>query len=106
MTSIETDPYSVPPGALTVETITYHMQVIEDLDFVVVHAYEMTDTQFKYKCLCKKGFHCHGNGGDPFTNRIEYRSSHCLRSSQSIDLEILIDDRTTRKLEKQKSKSK
>ena len=68
-----------------------------------VHAYEMTDTQFKYKCLCKKGFHIHGNGGDPFTNRIEYRSSHCLRSSQSIDLEIVIDDRTTRKLKKQKS---
>ena len=59
------DPYSVPPGALTVETITYHGS---DLDFVLVHAYEMTDTQFKYKCSCKKGFHCHGNGGDPFTN--------------------------------------
>ena len=103
MTSIETDPYFVPPGALTVETITYHGS---DLDFVLVHAYEMTNTQFKYKCPCKKGFHCHGNGGDPFTNRIEYRSSHCLRSSQSIDLEILIDDRTTRKLKKQKSKSK
>ena len=84
-------------------TTCYHMP---DLDFVLVHAYEMTDTQFKYKCPCKKGFHCHGNGGDPFTNRIEYRSSHCLRSSQSIDLEILIDDRTTRKLKKQKSKSK
>ena len=115
------DPYSVPPGALTVETITYHMQVIEDLDFIVVHAYEMTDTQFKYKCSCKNGFHCHGNGGDPFTNRIEYRSSHCQfqsciaqpngRSPQQVnegpcDLEIIINDRTTRKLKKQKSKSK
>ena len=100
------DPYSVPPGALTVETITYHGS---DLDFVLVHAYEMTDTTFKYKCSCKKGFHIHGNGGDPFTNRIEYRSSHSIAqqsSPQSIDLEIMIDDRTVRKLKKQKSKSK
>ena len=99
------DPYSVPPGALTVETITYHP------DFIVVHAYEMTDTAFKYKCPCKKGFHIHGNGGDPFTNRIEYRSSHCIAqpngsSPESVDLEIVIDDRTVRKLKKQKSKSK
>ena len=92
-------------------TSCYHMP---DLNFELVHAYEMTDTAFKYKCSCKKGFHIHGNGGDPFHNRIEYRSSHCLRSpqqpnersSQSIDLEIVIDDRTVRKLKKQKSKSK
>ena len=84
-------------------TSCYHMP---DLNFEIVHAYEMTDTVFKYRCPCKKGFHIHGNGGDPFHNRIEYRSSHCLRSSQSIDLEILIDDRTVRKLKKQKSKSK
>jgi len=84
-------------------TSCYHMP---DLDFVLVHAYEMTDTTFKYKCSCKKGFHIHGNGGDPFTNRIEYRSSHCLRSPQQVDLDIVIDDRTTRKLKKQKSKSK
>ena len=44
-------------------TTYYHMP---DLDFELVHAYEMTDTTFKYKCPCKKGFHCHGNGGDPF----------------------------------------
>jgi hypothetical protein len=50
----------------------------------------------------EKGFHIHGNGGDPFTNRIEYRSSHCERSPQSIDLEIVIDDRTVRKLKKTK----
>ena len=25
----------------------------------------------------KKGFHAHGNGGDPHTNRVEHRSSHC-----------------------------
>ena len=92
-------------------TSCYHMP---DLNFEIVHAYEMTDTVFKYRCPCKKGFHIHGNGGDPFHNRIEYRSSHCLRSpqqpnersSQSIDLEIVIDDRTVRKLKKQKSKSK
>ena len=92
-------------------TSCYHMP---DLNFEIVHAYEMTDTVFKYKCSCKKGFHIHGNGGDPFTNRVEHRSSHCLRStqqpneraSQSIDLEIMIDDRTVRKLKKQKSKSK
>ena len=88
--------------------MTYHGS---DLTFTLVHAYEMTDTQFKYKCSCKKGFHCHGNGGDPYTNRIEYRSSHCIaqpneRSPQSIELEVHIDDRTTRKLKKQKSKSK
>ena len=81
--------------------MTYHGS---DLDFTAVHAYEMTDTQFKYRCLCKKGFHCHGNGGDPFTNRVEYRSSHCVapstdeRPSHSEDLEIHIDDRTVRKL--------
>ena len=89
-------------------TSYYHMT---DLDFVIVHEYEMTDKQFKYKCSCKKGYHNHGNGGDPFSNRIEYRSSHCIaqpneRSSQSIDLEIHIDDSTLRKLKKQKSKSK
>jgi len=84
-------------------TMTYHGS---DLKFTAIHAYEMTDTQFKYKCSCKKGFHCHGNGGDPFSNRIEYRSSHCERAPQSIDLEIRIDDRTVRKLKKQKSKSK
>ena len=87
-------------------TTCYHMP---DLDFVLVHAYEMTDTVFKYRCPCKKGFHIHGNGGDPFTNRIEYRSSHCIaqhKSPQSVDLEIVIDDKTERKLKKQKSKSK
>jgi hypothetical protein len=83
--------------------MTYHGS---DLDFTAAHAYEMTDTQFKYRCLCKKGFHCHGNGGDPFTNRVEYRSSHCDRSSQSEDLEIHIDDRTVRKLISKKPENK
>ncbi len=94
------DPYFVPPGPLKVETITFH------LDFVAVLAYEMTDTTFKYKCPCKKGFHIHGNGGDPFTNRVEYRTSHCQRSKEPVELEIHITDQTTRKLKKQKSKSK
>ena len=97
------DPYFVPPGPLTVETITYHLT---NLDFVATHAYEMTDTTFKYKCPCKKGFHIHGNGGDPSTNRVEYRTSHCQRSKEPVELEIHITDQTTRKLKKQKSKSK
>ena len=96
-------PYFVPPGPLTVETITY--QVIEDTDFIateVTHAVEMTDTTFKYKCPCKKGFHVHGNGGDPFTNRVEYRTSHCQRSKEPVELEIHITDKTTRKLKTKK----
>ena len=73
-----------------------------DLDFELVHAYEMTDTVFKYMCPCRKKFHCNGNGGDPLTNRIEYRSSHCERSPHSVYLEIVIDDTTVRKLKKTK----
>ena len=61
-----------------------------------VHAYEMSDTQFKYKCACRLKFHRHGNGGDPHTNRQEYRSSHCL--SKAGELCIHITDTTTRKL--------
>ena len=95
MTTPHTDPYYVAAGPLTVETITLHGP---DSDFTAVHAYEMTDTMFKYKCPCAKGFHTHGNGGDPFVNRVEYRSSHCDRSAQSEDLEIHIDDMTVRKL--------
>ena len=117
--SNDKDPYFVPSGPLTVETITFHMT---NLDFVateVKHAFEMTDTTFKYKCPCKKGFHVHGNGGDPFTNRVEYRSSHCQfqsciaqqKSKEPVELEIHITDETarkliTKKLKKQKSKSK
>ena len=78
----------------------------EPFDFIAVHAFEMTDTVFKYRCPCRRGFHIHGNGGDPFTNRVEYRSSHCDRSPKAIDLEIHITDKTTRKLRKQKSKRK
>ena len=44
-------------------------------------AYEMDKTQFKYRCPCKKGYHAHGNGGDPHTNRVEHRSSHCAMYS-------------------------
>ena len=79
-------------------TSIYHMT---NLDFVateVKQAFEMTDTTFKYRCLCKKGFHVHGNGGDPFTNRVEYRSSHCQRSKEPVELEIHITDETARKL--------
>jgi len=97
------DPYFVPSGPLTLATITYHGS---DSDFVAVQASEMTDTTFKYKCPCKKGFHIHGNGGDPFTNRVEYRSSHCERLKEPVELEIHITDDTIRKLRKLKSKSK
>ena len=97
------DPYFVPSGPLTLETITYHGT---DSDFVAVQAFEMTDTTFKYKCPCKKGFHIHGNGGDPFTNRVEYRSSHCERSKEPVELEIHITDDTIRKLRKLKSPPK
>ena len=94
----------MPPGPLAVEAITYHMQVIEDSDFITTHAFEMTDTTFKYRCPCKKGFHVHGNGGDPFTNRVEYRSSHCQfqscvaqqRSKEPLELEIHITNETAR----------
>ena len=87
-------------------TTIYHMQEIDEIDFIAVHAFEMTDTTFKYRCPCKKGFHIHGNGGDPFTNRVEYRSSHCKRSKMPVDLEIHINDDTTRKLRKLKSPPK
>eukprot|EP01044_Picomonas_judraskeda_P001854 COSAG03_NODE_119_length_12315_cov_126.503847_5_plen_89_part_00 len=81
-----------------IDAVTYHGS---DLDFVMVDAFEMTDTQFKYRCFCTKGYHVHGNGGDPFTNRVEYRSSHCpSRNQQSKHLEIHITDRTERKLTK------
>ena len=107
--SNDKDPYFVPSGPLTVETITFHMT---NLDFVateVKHAFEMTDTTFKYKCPCKKGFHVHGNGGDPFTNRVEYRSSHCIaqqKSKESVELEIHITDDTIRKLTSKKPGNK
>ncbi len=90
--SNDKDPY-YKPGPLVVGATTYHGS---DLDFVAVQAFEMTDTTFKYKCPCKKGFHIHGNGGDPFTNRVEYRTSHC--QFQSCNVEIHITDKTTRKL--------
>ena len=90
-------------------TSIYHVIEATDSESEVKHAFEMTDTTFKYRCLCKKGFHVHGNGGDPFTNRVEYRSSHCIaqqKSKESVELEIHITDDTIRKLKKQKSKSK
>ena len=89
-----TDPYYVPPGPLVVEVV----ELVPEID---VQAFEMTDTTFKYRCKCKKGFHIHGNGGDPFTNRVEHRSSHCPEFEG--DVRIHITDNTMRKL---KSKSK
>ena len=61
-----------------------------------VHAYEMTDTQFKYKCSCKHRRHTHGNSGDPFKNRREFRTSHCPQDDR--DLCIHITDKTVRRL--------
>ena len=84
-------------------TTIYHMPEIDFVATEVKHAFEMTDTTFKYRCPCKKGFHIHGNGGDPFTNRVEYRSSHCERAKEPVEIEIHINDDTTRKLRKLKS---
>ena len=69
-----------------------------------VHATLMTDTWFRYKCACRKGYHTHGNGGEALTNRVEHRSSHCPAYQGAVT--IVIDDDTVRKLKKQKSKSK
>ena len=69
-----------------------------------IEAFEMTDTQFKYRCNCKKGFHLHGNGGDPFTNRVEHRSSHCPEFDGEVNIHIT--DNTTRNCGKLKSESK
>ena len=85
------DPYFVPAGPLTVEVI--------DVD-----ACEMTDTQFKYPCKCKKGFHVHGNGGDPWTNRVEDRTSHCQGIHKGREMRIHITDSNT--IRKLKSKPK
>ena len=60
-------------------------------------AYEMDKTQFKYRCPCKKGYHAHGNGGDPHTNRVEYRSSHCREYGG--DIRIAITEETPRALD-------
>jgi len=57
-------------------------------------AYEMDKTQFKYRCPCKKGYHAHGNGGDPDTNRVEHRSSHCAMYGG--DVRIAITEETPR----------
>ena len=75
--------------------ISFNTHFVQD-DFYHTAAYEMTDTQFKVKCKCKKGYHVFGNGGDALTNRTEYRSSHCLRQGQ--DLAIRITEQTVRKL--------
>ena len=80
--------------------ISFNAHFVQD-DFYHTTAYEMTDTQFKVKCKCEKGYHVFGNGGDALTNRTEYRSSHCLR--QGRDLAIRITKQTVRKL---KSKTK
>ena len=79
----------------------YPLDAVPEIE---VQAFEMTDTQFKYRCTCKKGFHAHGNGGDPFTNRVEHRSSHCPEFEGEVC--IFITDNTTRNCGKLKSESK
>ena len=90
-----TDPYYVPTGPLVVDVV----EMVPEID---VQAFVMTDTVFKYRCNCKKGFHIHGNGGDPFTNRVESRSSHCPEFDGEVDIHIT--NNTIRKLKKYKSK--
>eukprot|EP01047_Picozoa_sp_COSAG01_P069719 COSAG01_NODE_10389_length_2179_cov_1.138462_2_plen_82_part_00 len=80
--------------------IEFQVHAVTD-PFYHVTACEMTDSQFKYKCQCKKGYHVHGNCGDPNSNRIEYRSSHCPFIEG--DVAVHITDETQRKL---KCKSK
>ena len=70
--------------------------VMHDVVYRHVHAYEMTDTQFKYKCSCKHRRHIHGNSGNPLKNRREYRSSHCPRDDREVCIHIT--DKTIRRL--------
>ena len=60
-----------------------------------VQAVEITETVFKYKCNCKRGFHSHGSAGD-LSNRVEERVSHCPQCPG--ELRIHITDATIRKL--------
>ena len=76
----------------------YPIYAVSEID---VQAFEMTNTTFKYRCKCKKGFHVHGNGGDPFSNRVESRSCHCQAFEGPV--RIVIDEDTLRKI---KSNSK
>lgn len=83
---------------------------------MLVNAYSITSTEIFYKCkncytlpsgkvlnsnykkngsilrTAKQTIHIHGNEGD-FSNRIEYRGSHCSFKTNS-NIEILIDDNT------------
>jgi hypothetical protein len=64
-----------------------------------VEACEMSLKQFKYRCpfKCQEKFHFHGNGGDPHTNRLEYRATHCL-NAPPCEIVIAITSNTKRKL--------
>ena len=68
---------------------------INQTDMLFKWAYEMNDTQFKYRCTCKRGYHAHGNGGDADTNRVEIRSSHCPLYQG--DVRISITEETVRR---------
>ncbi len=49
------------------------------------------ETQFGYKCDTCKNEHRHGCGKDPFRNRIERRSCHCLNYNKDVLIEITVD---------------
>tara|TARA_B100001059_G_C17671443_1_gene494739 strand:+ start:123 stop:905 length:783 start_codon:yes stop_codon:yes gene_type:complete len=63
----------------------------EEIDVI---AHTMDGHQFHYKCSrCGKD-HYHGNGLDPYTNRVEHRVRHCGGGD---DIRILIGRTTRRK---------
>ena len=82
---------------MSVFDAVYGFGLYNEEDLIEVHAYEMSDRCFRYKCCCKQGFHSHGNGGDPFNNRLEFRTTHCSLSPGQ-EMCIVIDDKTIRKL--------
>ena len=66
---------------------------IDDTPVIDVHACEINDNSFKYRCNCKQRYHVHGNCGD-FSSRMERRSSHCPNFEG--DVCIYITDKTIR----------
>ena len=70
----------------------------------IVHASQITDTTFRIRCACRKGFHLFGSNGD-LSDRHEHRVSHCERYDGPIC--IVIDEDTDRpKLKRKHKKAK
>ena len=63
----------------------------------IVHASQITDTTFRIRCACRKGFHLFGSNGD-LSDRHEHRVSHCERYDGPICIVIDEDKRTTPQL--------